>query len=79
MECPPLVVTPPDYRSGSGAVEGGQVTYPRRRIGSLSAIPVRGRQPLGSDVELLGLLWEPLPCLQNRGRHEELDAVLGLS
>ena len=25
MECPPLVVTPPDYLSGSGAVEGGQV------------------------------------------------------
>ena len=29
-----------------------------------------GVQPLGSDVELLGLLWEPLLCLQNRGRRD---------
>ena len=27
-----------------------------------------GGQPFGCDVELLGLLWEPLLCLQNRGR-----------
>ena len=30
-----------------------------------------GGQPLCCDVELLGLLWEPLPCLQNRGSSEK--------